>query len=368
VMFTTAQLGEAVGMAAAQCVFRKATPRELYANKMVVHVQNELIKNDHHLHDWPVDLPDDLAPEARISASSELPSIDILHSRKTDLLTEDRMMLVTVVTDHLEGIELLADATEKTTLHLELYQGPASKSTFPENLIWSGEVSVGKGMNQWIQVTVGCDVTRKGWHFLVIKENRFVALHAGLSNVGVCNYKLRPYDPIRPDPNSKWHTGKAALYAEGSFTNDAYCFRIKPLQAVYGAGNVVNEYARPTNVPNLWASGETSFAESEWLELTWETTQSIREIDVVFDSMLDFHFSQRWGGYKYNVLPSIVKHYRLWAYDSQGNMTLIEEIKTNYQRLCRHKCELMNVKSIRLEIVSTNGLNRAHVYAMRVFA
>ncbi len=367
VMFTTAQLGEAVGMAAVQCVCRNQTPRELYVNKMVIDVQNELFKNDHHIHDWPIVLPDDIAPKARISASTELPSVDILNSFRTDLLTEDRMMLITVVTDQLEGIELLADAAAKTTLHLELYQGPESKSTFPENMIWSGEVSVEKGMKQWIPVSVGCDVTRKGWHFLVIKENKFVALHTGLSNVGVCNYRLRPYDPIRPDPNSKWHTGKAALYAEGKFQNDAYCFRIKPVQAVYGAGNVVNEYSRPTNVPNLWISEETNFAEAEWLELTWETSQSIRQIDVVFDSMLDFHFMQKWGGYKRNVIPSLVKDYRLWAYDTSGRKSLIVDIADNFQRLKKHPCDLTDVKSLRLEVLGTNGLNRAQVYSLRVF-
>lgn len=186
-------------------------------------------------------------------------------------------------------------------------------------------------------------------------------------SIGTGNYSLRPEDPIRPDPSSKWHTGKAALYAQGEFQNEAFCFQLQPSQPVYRPENVVNQYSRPTNQPNMWASESTDFAEPEWIELSWDTHYSPKQIDVIFDSMLDFHVSQRWGGYRKNILPSIVEHYRSWAYDSQGYKTLIVELKKNDQRLCKHKCELKDVKSIRLEILAANGLNRAYVFAIRIF-
>jgi hypothetical protein len=83
--------------------------------------------------------------------------------------------------------------------------------------------------------------------------------------------------------------------------------------------------------------------------------------------MLDFHFAQKWGGYGSNVLPLIIKHYCLWVFDKKGNKVMIEEIDDNYQRLRKHSCRIKNVESIRLEILATNGLKWAHVYALRVF-
>jgi hypothetical protein len=367
VMFTTAQLGEAVGMAAAICIKEQQLPRQIIQDKFIVKVQNDLIKNDHHLHNWPIALPDDIASLARITASSTLASPDVKTSFKTELLEEDKMLLFPIVTDRLEGIVLYLDALHNTTLQAELFQGPENNSTFPTDLLWSGKVSIEKGDFQCVSIPVACHISRQGWHFLVVKSNVGIALHTGKANVGTSNYSLRPDDPIRPDPSSKWHTGKAALYAEGEFQNEAFCFELHPQQPVYGPENVINKYSRPTNQPNIWASVNTDFAEPEWIDLHWDSIRSPRQIDVIFDSMLDFHFIQKWGGYKNNVLPSIVKHYRLWAYDSQGNKTLIEEIKNNYQRLCKHHCGLKEVKSIRLEILATNGLNRAHVYSIRVF-
>jgi hypothetical protein len=252
-------------------------------------------------------------------------------------------------------------------LEVELFQGPETKSTFPTNLIWSGKVLVKKGDLQWVRIPAGCKIARKGWHFLVLKSNAEIALHVGKANVGTSKYSIRPVDPIRPDPSSKWHTGKAALYSAGDFVNQALCFQVHPSQPVYDACNVINASVRPTNQPNMWASERSDFSNPEWIELSWDTLHSPKEIHLIYDSMLDFHFAQRWGGYKDNVLPSIVKHYRLWAYDSQGNKILIEEIKNNYQRLCKHSCGVRDIKSIRLEILATNGVNRAHVYAIRVF-
>jgi hypothetical protein len=367
VMFTTAQLGEAVGMAAAICIKEQQLPRQIAQGKYIEEVQNDLIKNDHHLHNWPIALADDIAPSAKITASSVLSSPDVNKSHGTIFLNEDKMLLFPVVTDHLERIDLLLDALDNTNLDVELFQGPKTNSTFPTNLLWSGKVSVEKGELQWVSIPAAFNIPRPGWHFLVVKSNTDIALHIGNANVGTSNYSLRPEDPIRPDPSSKWHTGKAALYAGGEFQNEALCFQLQPSQPVYRPENIVNQFSRPTNQPNMWASESTDFSEPEWIELSWDTFRSPKQIHLIFDSMLDFHFNQRWGGYKNNVLPSIVKHYRLWAFDSKGDKTMIKEINNNYQRLCKHHCELKEVKSIRLEILATNGLNRAHVYAIRVF-
>ncbi len=367
VMFTTAQLGEAIGTTAFHCVKEKMIPRRLFEENLLFKIQNDLIRNDHHIHNWPVTLPDDIAPHAKITASSVLLSPDVIESCGIQTLQEDKMLLFPVVTDSLQGVDLYLDASVETMLEAEFFQGPATNSTFPEKLICSVRVNILQGSSQWVRIPLFCKISRPGWHFLVLKSNSTLSLHTGKANVGTGNYSLRPYDPIRPDPSSKWHTGKAALYGKGEFQHDAFCFQLHPPQSVYMPENVINSFARPTNIPNLWSSGTTDFSDPEWIDLEWDTAMVPREIDLLFDSMLDFHFVQKWGGYPGNVLPSIVKHYRLWALDRQGNKKLIDEVRDNFQRLRKHSCSMEEVKSIRLEILGTNGINRAHVYAVRVF-
>ena len=367
VMFTTAQLGEAVGAAASTCVKEKLNPRKLVEQKLFVKAQNELLVNDHYLHNWPISLIGDIAPQAKVNASSVLPSPDVTESVKTIVLEKDKMLLFPIVTDNIERVELYLNALENTSLEAQIFQGPESKSTFPTDMIWSGKVSINKGEKQWVNLPVSCKISRTGWHFLVVKANAQLSLNIGKATVGTNLYSLRPEDPIRPDPSSKWHTPNSAQNIAGDFENDAFCFKLHPAQQVYQPENAINEFSRPTNKPNIWSSKNTDFAQSEWIELTWDNVRAPKKIDLVFDSILSFHFLQKWGGYKKNVLPTVVKNYKLWAFDNKGNKTLIVEVLNNYQRLRKHTCDLKDIKTIRLEILATNGIKRAHVYAIRVF-
>jgi hypothetical protein len=128
----------------------------------------------------------------------------------------------------------------------------------------------------------------------------------------------------------------------------------------------INPYSRPTAQPNLWVSAPTNFSTSETLTLTWEQPRSIRAIQLLFDSALHFHFWQSWQGYAVNAIPSLIKDYRLVATLAEGTEVVIAEARNNYQRNCSHRVKLDSVKQLRLECLSTHGINRAQVYAVRV--
>jgi len=367
VMLTCAQLGEAVGMAAAHCYKKGTTPRSLATVKEISDLQQALLSNDHHLHNVPANNSKDIAPLAKVTASSILGSPDITKSESTEELLEDKMLLFPVITDNIDQLKLLLDVRSETKLEVELYHGPENNSTFPEGLITGKTVSLKKGNSLWADLDIGFKTSHRGWHFLVIKANKEVSLHVGKANLGTAKYVIRPIDPIRPNPWSKWHTGKAAIDADGVFESTAYCFEVFPEQPVYAVENCVNSWMRPTNVPNIWVSKPTNFKEPQWVDLTWDKPQSINKVDLVFDSTLDFHFKQAWTGYNKNVIPSIVKDYKLWAYDKDGNRSLIIAVEGNYQRLCKHSFGRIKMQKLRLEILATNGVDRAQVYSVRAF-
>ena len=161
---------------------------------------------------------------------------------------------------------------------------------------WCRMSSLSSCRMQWVGIPVACDIPRPGWHFMVVKSNPGIALHTGNANVGTCNYSLRPEDPIRPDPSSKWHTGKAALFARGEFQNESLCFGLQPPPPVYGPGNVVNQHSRPTNKPNMWASESTDFAQPEWIESRTCLRNAGLRINIIKPTLL-FPPTQR-----YNIL------------------------------------------------------------------
>ena len=267
------------------------------------------------------------------------------------------MLQLPILSDQVDSIELLVDIKGETLLQMELHQGPENGSTFPERQIWSGSVELGAGEKQWVRVPLGCKIDQPGWHFLIIAANDKVDLHMGKPTTGSMRYGIRRVNPHKPNPFSKWGRQRDAVY----------CYRIQPQQRAYESSNVISPWSRPTNLPNLWASKRTEFQEAEWLELSWKQPQKIQEITVLFDSMLDFQFRQRLIDYGQNVISSLVKKYRLLARKGSQPWETLVQVDDNYQRLCRHSFDPIEISEIKLEILETNGLDRAQVYALRVY-
>lgn len=128
VMLTCAQLGEAAGMAAAHAVRTQRDPRDLTSGPAVRAIQQELLRADHHIHALCLPIENDIAPEARITASSVFSENEPTESWGTDRLRTGRMLTLSVITGHLESIALWVDADGDTGLSYA-FQFPARRFT-----------------------------------------------------------------------------------------------------------------------------------------------------------------------------------------------------------------------------------------------
>lgn len=392
VMLTCSQLGEAVGMAAARAIKSGRTPREFFSPENVKSIQYDLMKADHHIHDFSITLPYDIASEASVSSSSVFSSHEQVESWGTEPLTSSRMQLLTILTDRVESIQVRLDVSEVTKLSYSFVQGPENFSTYPENQLFDGLIELLPGKGQWVDLPVSCAIVQSGWHFLIFKENPCIRLHVIESPPGQLRYYPRAEDPIRPNPFSNWTLRSLSIGqqkandADGAkiiapiwndlaydsrdiinFLGFSFACRVFPLQPIYEPAMVVNSHSRPTNIPNLWVSAKTSFVIPEWIKLNWDMANDIEGIQVIFDSSLHFHFGQSWQGYAANAIPTIVKEYRIIARLADGSEVLVAAVENNYQRNCVHHASLKGVVGIKLECSATHGIDRAQVYSVRVF-
>ena len=332
VMLTCCQLGEAVGMAAAYCVRYGELPRQLVQNGRVREVQAALQRADHHIHDLPYQDEADLAPGARATASSTLSSAGLSQSTGMVPLDDDRLWQFPVQTPTLDSVRVLLDVEQDTRLTAILHQGAENGSTYPETTLVTRQVDVRAGKGQWVTVPLDLDIAQPGWHFLELKANPHVQVHWGQNPpVGVKGYHVRAEDPIRPNPYSRWRQ-----WGRNGQVFAAYCLELAPEQPLYAPGNAINPWSRPTRVPNLWMSEPSDLTQPEWLELTWDEPQAIGTVDLLFDSTLDFAFYQSWVGYEHNVMPSLVKDYRLLYLGSAGEWREMARVEGNYQRHRTH--------------------------------
>lgn len=391
-MLTCAQLGEAVGVAAAHATAHCHANCELLEPKRLSAIQDDLTRADHHIHARPTLLPDDIAPEARVTASSTYLFDAEQPSWGTEALSGPRMQLLAVTSEHVDSIRLYMNVMMSTDLTYHFHQGPDNASTYPEDRLMSGSVALSEGGGQQVTLPIQCAIVRPGWHFLIFEANQHVRLHVMESPPGMLRYYPRPEDPIRPNPFSTWTLrslqigqqratdadGASVLAPQWSdyalqrksysqFLSFAYSCEVLPAQQVHVPSNAVNPHSRPTHLPNLWVSKATDFGQPEWLSLEWTELQDISDIQVLFDSALHFHFGQSWQGYPVRSIPTLVSEYRILVSLDDGTEVTVADVRDNHLRNRRHEACIQGVRSLRLECLSTHGVDRAHVYAIRVF-
>ncbi len=110
-----------------------------------------------------------------------------------------------------------------------------------------------------------------------------------------------------------------------------------------------------------------------WLDLTWNTPQLIREIQITFDTGFQRELTlSASDSVTRRVVrapqPETVSDYSLTAFLSDGESVELASITGNFQRLRRHRFEPIRVTRIRLQVHSTNGAKEARVYEVRCYA
>ena len=128
---------------------------------------------------------------------------------------------------------------------------------------------------------------------------------------------------------------------------------------------------RPGEVENRWM-GDMEDEGGPWIELTWDEPVTIGHVQLVFDSgfhrvltitsNLSFRNRMTLG-----PQPETVKDYTLTAVSPDGEEITLAEAEDNYQRLCRHTFDPIDVTALRLTVHATNGNPQARVFEIRCY-
>lgn len=124
------------------------------------------------------------------------------------------------------------------------------------------------------------------------------------------------------------------------------------------------------SLEHRWA-GPMSGGKS-WIELAWNSPQTIRQVQITFDSGFhreltltssDSHNAQMVRAPQ----PETVRDYAILAKRKDGKEIELAKVTGNHQRLRRHNFAPVEVQSIRLEVLATNGSEQARVYEVRCY-
>jgi hypothetical protein len=139
------------------------------------------------------------------------------------------------------------------------------------------------------------------------------------------------------------------------------------------AANIINGQVRdiPGREINHWAG--PMGREGAWIELGWDQVQTIREIQITFDTgfqrelMLTGSDSANRGNIR-GPQPETVRDYTiLCRRPGDAGLVRVAAVSGNHQRLRRHRLEPVEAQAIRVQVSATNGEDCARIFEVRCY-
>jgi hypothetical protein len=359
-------MGSAVGAAAAMCLSKKLTPRQLAEPEAVRELQQSLLREDHYIIGVSGQEETDLAQreDAKVSASSQKMALSLESADKDYAIDCDRMIMFPAQTGMLPWVDVLLTARADTTLSWQLHRPDGTGLTVPSQSVTTGELKIQRGEKQWLRIRVNAHIESSDFYMLELKRNPELSWHTSqISQLGLKSY-------FQYTPRARHHNEYSRFASLGSNREglrDCHCIRLPEDSRIFSPENVRNGFSRPYKGLNVWSSRKTNFDQPEWLELSWKNAVNVREIEFRFDSDLDRHLTAIWVSAPYTAEPDLVKEYDLQL-RIKGSWRTALEVRNNYLRRRVHKLEqAQDVEAVRLNVKATHGIDRVHVYEMRVY-
>lgn len=138
--------------------------------------------------------------------------------------------------------------------------------------------------------------------------------------------------------------------------------------------SVINGYVR--DLPGKWENrwGAPMDAGPVHLDLAWKTPQTIRLVQLTFDTGFQRELTLTHQDSSNNRMirapqPETVRDYELFFRPSGGkDWKSLGKFEGNYQRLRRHEFAPFTADALRLQVSATNGSKEARVYEVRCYA
>jgi len=229
-------------------------------------------------------------------------------------------------------------AKEKTTLPVQLAICSRQGSYTPDVILEERMLSLEPGRN-CIELDWATVFNESQYAFIIFRKNEnvsacltatrltgilslFQAENKAVSNTGV----QTPPDDIGVEAFEFW-TPRRRPEGENMAINFS-----APLYS-YSAANIKNGHARPYLSPNAWVAAMDD--QSPELVIRWNTSVTIQEIQITFDTDMDHPMESVLMQHPENVMPFCIRNYSI--YDGSGK--LIKKVTGNHQTRNQIKLE-----------------------------
>lgn len=335
VMATCGHGGQAIGQAVAHCLQEHIAPTELWQSKHIQALQNRLNEQGHFIPDVPIKANENLAKQAKITASTELSLAELAPSKIDDNI---RWKPLTISAGQLlpleQTIQYQFDVTVKvaqsTHLHVELRDSIQPQNYTPDHLVEKQSFELNQGVHK-LSIQFANFLPQNRYALLCFLQNEHVSIACSDTRIsGLVSV-------FNGENKAVSNTGKQIV--DGDIGIDEFEFwtperrpkghnialQINPAIKSFSASNVINGYTRPYLQSNAWVAAIS--AETAELTLEWSQVQEINEIILHFDGDFDHAMESSLYGHPEDRIPFCVSSYGI--FDDKGD--LIQSVSGNYQ-------------------------------------
>jgi hypothetical protein len=354
VMMTAAHNAQAVGMVAAMCKDENLTPRDLVDETRMKALQIQLVRTGQFIpHIQPEDTLD-LSQRARITVSSEYELARLAPSSETLPLDSARALLIPVNAGPFPEVTLYFTSEEQREIQVQLRVSEREGNFTPDSVLATKMVTVRPGSDVPTPFVFDVEIDQSQYAFVCVMPCRGVS-------IALSNDMLTGVMSLVHSANKKVATSAIQTPPEGSGF-DAFEFwlperrpagqllaaEFSPPIKPFGVEQLRTAYTRPFIESNAWVATKDDLVPT--IELQWETPQTIRAVDLLFDVDYDHAMESVQFGHHDHAMPFCIKAFQI--IDDKSNVIFREQ--DNHQAMCNIRFnEPVATTALRIEILAT---------------
>ncbi|SDF43490.1 FAD-dependent oxidoreductase [Terriglobus roseus] len=350
VMATCAHNAQAVGMAAVFCKNEKLLPRDLTPPAHIARLQQALLAHGQHIPGVRLHDVQDKAWSADITASSTLRLAELEASGEWETLSQPLALLMPLAAGTVPRFTLLVRAKVATELRCELWTGSREGNTTPDVKLDTVTVALKEG-EQDALIAFSTSMSSEAHAFVMLHTNEDVSVALSTEQVtGILTLAQKMNKAVAkslvqsPPEGSGVDTFAFWLPTRRPQARNL-AMRFEPALDLFHAENVRNGIARPWSGVNAWLPAKNDARPT--LKLTWDESQTIREIVVSFDTDFDHPMESVLMGHPERVMPACVTAFEVRAGDK-----VLTHVEENHQtRYTFHLAEPITTGELTVSIL-----------------
>ncbi|WP_029150266.1 FAD-dependent oxidoreductase [Microbacterium indicum] len=380
VMATCGTLGEAAATGAALALAKGVTPRDI-ARDHAAELRQLLLRQDASVFGVRGDDPLDLARAARVSATSHRADVTPSSSGVPFPLV-DPVGLVVPADPRIDGVDVLLDVTESTTLRASLWTTGKRQNAVPIRREAEADVAVEAGRAQWIRLPLAWAPGEAENVVVVLDADPAVSVRLADEQVpGVISLVRRAQ--ADGDDNVEFDASEANVaWPAIPLRGRTVVARLDPPTEAYSPARAVGGFQRFYGGPNMWSSAASGAADDpsdlldqppsqaldEHLLLEWDAPQTVAQVRLVFDDDVDTELNTlHHHRTPEPIFPELARDYAVEAL-VDGSWTAVAGATGNRRRHRIHTLEEpVSTTALRIRVTATNGVPDARVYAVRAY-